>query len=87
MPSLESYFATKGSGQTEPLPRSQPLIIQVPSETDQVVETGVAEADNNITSCSLDCCNLNSPTTARLAFDKERSSRTHGKRKRYFQLD
>ena len=61
--------------------------IQVPSETDKVVKTGVAEADNKITSCSLDCCNLDSPTAARLAFDKERSARTHGKRKRYFQPD
>ena len=87
MPSLKSYFVTKGSGQTESLSRSKPLLIQVLSETDQVVETGVAEVDNNITSCSLDCCNLYSPTAARLAFDKERSACTHDKRKRYFQPD
>ena len=44
MPSLKSYVVTKGSGQTEPLPRSKPLIIQVPSET--VVEHGIFENEN-----------------------------------------
>ena len=84
MTTLKNCFAKKHAT-TQCSSSSPPPTIVIDTEEPRVVPISAGPADSRQTNCSLDCCDLTKPTPAHLHIDKEATSRSYGKRKRYFQ--
>ena len=92
MPSITDYFGSKRRrlNSSEKTTTTTTSLVQPKSAT-PTITTDVTQtpADDNIShkKCTIDCCDLSSPTAARFKFEKEKTVRVVQGKKRFFQED